>query len=192
DLRGALVAAGVLSYRVLLFERDPAGEFKPPKEYPQRAIVTASTHDLPTLAGWWEGRDIVVRAELGLFPKEETRAEQSAIRAQDRIRLLQALAREGLLPPGIDRDLIPAMTPELDAPGVSHIYCSPYLRARAESRHGYDIVNHRELNPEIGSREDFERFVDALAARGMSHIADIVPNHMAVMGRDNAWWMDVL
>jgi len=115
DLRGALVAAGVLSYRVLLFERDPAGEFKPPAEYPQQAIVTASTHDLPTLAGWWEGRDIVLRAELGLFPKEETRSEQTAIRAQDRIRLLRALEREGLLPQGVGKDpaSTPAMTPEL-------------------------------------------------------------------------------
>ncbi len=115
DLRGALAAAAVLSYRVLLFERDPAGDFKPPAEYPKQAIVTASTHDLPTLAGWWEARDIVLRAELGLFPEEETRAEQSALRAQDRTRLLRALEREGLLPDGVTTDpaSAPAMTPPL-------------------------------------------------------------------------------
>jgi (1->4)-alpha-D-glucan 1-alpha-D-glucosylmutase len=115
DLRGALDSAGVLSYRVLLFERDPSGEFKRPAAYPKQAIVTASTHDLPTLAGWWEGLDIALRAGLGLFPSENTRAEQLLARAQDRARLLRALEREGLLPKGlgIDPVSIPTMTDEL-------------------------------------------------------------------------------
>lgn len=87
---------------------------------------------------------------------------------------------------------VTALVPYLDALGISHVYCSPYLRARPGSRHGYDIVDHSMLNPEIGSREDFDRMVETLAARGMSHLCDVVPNHMAVMGEDNAWWMDVL
>jgi (1->4)-alpha-D-glucan 1-alpha-D-glucosylmutase len=82
--------------------------------------------------------------------------------------------------------------PYLAALGVSHVYCSPYLRARAGSRHGYDIVDHGAFNPEIGSREDFERFAAELARHGMGQIADVVPNHVAIMGSDNAWWMDVL
>ena len=82
--------------------------------------------------------------------------------------------------------------PYLAALGVSHVYCSPYLRARPGSMHGYDIVDHDALNPEIGSRDDFERFVATLAAHGMGQMCDIVPNHMGVMGADNAWWMDVL
>ena len=87
---------------------------------------------------------------------------------------------------------VTALVPYLDALGISHVYCSPYLRARPGSRHGYDIVDHRMLNPEIGSREDFDRMVEVLARHGMSHLCDVVPNHMAVMGADNAWWMDVL
>src|SRR5512145_314785 len=85
-----------------------------------------------------------------------------------------------------------ALVPYLAALGISHLYCSPYLRARPGSTHGYDIVDHRSLNPEIGSNEDFERLVETLARHGMSHLCDVVPNHMAVMGADNAWWMDVL
>jgi (1->4)-alpha-D-glucan 1-alpha-D-glucosylmutase len=87
---------------------------------------------------------------------------------------------------------VTALVPYFAALGISHVYCSPYLRARPGSRHGYDIVDHAMLNPELGSREDFDRMVEALAREGMSHLCDVVPNHMAVMGGDNAWWMDVL
>ena len=85
-----------------------------------------------------------------------------------------------------------ALVPYLASLGISHVYCSPYLRARPGSRHGYDIVDHRMLNPEIGSEKDFAQLVAELARHGMSHLCDIVPNHMAIMGEDNAWWMDVL
>ncbi|MGZ5027693.1 MAG: alpha-amylase family glycosyl hydrolase, partial [Methylobacter sp.] len=82
--------------------------------------------------------------------------------------------------------------PYLRRLGISHCYVSPYLKARPGSTHGYDIVDHNEFNPEIGSREDFERFIEALHDSGMGLITDIVPNHMAIMGSDNSWWLDVL
>ena len=85
-----------------------------------------------------------------------------------------------------------AIVPYLSALGISHCYVSPCLKARAGSMHGYDIVDHNSLNPEIGSPEDFDRFVATLHEHGMGLILDIVPNHMGVMGRDNAWWLDVL
>jgi maltooligosyltrehalose synthase len=66
--------------------------------------------------------------------------------------------------------------------GISHCYASPYLKARPGSSHGYDIVDHNELNPEIGSHEDFERFIAELRRNGMGLITDIVPNHMGIMG----------
>ncbi|HXZ81300.1 MAG TPA: malto-oligosyltrehalose synthase [Terriglobales bacterium] len=84
------------------------------------------------------------------------------------------------------------LVPYLKELGISHCYASPYLRARPGSTHGYDIIDHNTLNPEIGSREDFEHFVSTLHEHGMSHILDVVPNHMGVMGSDNAWWLDVL
>jgi malto-oligosyltrehalose synthase len=89
------------------------------------------------------------------------------------------------------RDLT-AIVPYLAALGISHVYCSPYFRARAGSAHGYDVVDHNSFNPEIGTREEFDRLVAELRAHGMGHILDIVPNHVGVMGSDNAWWMDVL
>lgn len=85
-----------------------------------------------------------------------------------------------------------AIVPYLAALGVSHVYCSPYLRARSGSLHGYDIVDHQSLNPEIGSPEDFEHFVSELRRYGMGQILDVVPNHMGIMGADNGWWLDVL
>ena len=84
------------------------------------------------------------------------------------------------------------IVPYLAALGISHCYASPYLRARPGSMHGYDIIDHHHLNPEIGTPEDYERFVAALHEHGMGQILDIVPNHMGVMGADNAWWLDVL
>ncbi|TMH36218.1 MAG: malto-oligosyltrehalose synthase [Betaproteobacteria bacterium] len=310
ELRETLARAGISSTRLFLFERQASGEFKRPAGYLQQAIVCASTHDLPTLAGWWEGRDLALRAELSLFPDEATLERHVAARAEDRARVLRALDSEGLLPPGVGLDpaalrvmtreialalhsflartpsevmlvqledvigvreqanlpatvdehpnwrrklplelerwplndafsnltatlqaerprttesmaqkardsssmptRIPratyrlqlhrdfsfahatALVPYLAALGVSHVYCSPYLRARAGSRHGYDIVDHAEINPEIGTLADFERFTAELARHGMGQIADVVPNHMGIMGSDNAWWMDVL
>jgi (1->4)-alpha-D-glucan 1-alpha-D-glucosylmutase len=84
------------------------------------------------------------------------------------------------------------IVPYLSDLGISHCYISPCLKARPGSMHGYDIVDHNSFNPEIGTAEDFDRFVAALHERGMGLILDIVPNHMGVMGSDNAWWLDVL
>ncbi len=84
------------------------------------------------------------------------------------------------------------IVPYLASLGISHLYCSPYFRARPGSTHGYDVVDHNTFNPEIGTRADFERFVAALSEHDMSHIADFVPNHVGIMGADNVWWLDVL
>ena len=87
---------------------------------------------------------------------------------------------------------VTALVPYLARLGISHVYCSPYLLARPGSTHGYDITDHNALNPEIGSAEDFERFLSVLKDHGMGHLLDMVPNHMGVLGADNAWWLDVL
>ena len=305
EVRSGLQHAGVMSYRLLYFERNEHGDFKAPAEYPVDALVAATTHDLATLSGFWEGHDLELRRKLRLFPSEELREQYVVARAQDRARLALALERTKLLPEGqsaapiaatmtpeltralyaylahtparllavqledvlcvreqanlpgtvdehpnwrrklpltleeIERDerfraltdalarirpaaAIPrerpsaahpriprctyrlqlnssftfadvtALIPYLARLGVSHVYCSPYLRARAGSTHGYDIIDHNSLNPEIGSAEDFDRFVERLREHGMGHILDVVPNHMGVMGADNAWWLDVL
>lgn len=84
------------------------------------------------------------------------------------------------------------LVPYLAELGISHCYASPYLRARPGSMHGYDIIDHCHLNPEIGTPENYDRFVAALHEHGMGQILDVVPNHMGIMGADNAWWLEVL
>ncbi|MBV8913048.1 MAG: malto-oligosyltrehalose synthase [Acetobacteraceae bacterium] len=84
------------------------------------------------------------------------------------------------------------LVPYFEKLGISHLYASPLLTARAGSTHGYDIVNHNEINPELGGEEALRRLVAALREREMGLILDIVPNHMGVGGNDNAWWLDVL
>src|SRR5690349_21280831 len=84
------------------------------------------------------------------------------------------------------------IAPYLAALGISHVYASPYLRARPGSTHGYDIVAHDQLNPELGSTEDFARMNEAFAAHGLGQILDFVPNHMGVGGADNPLCLDVL
>jgi len=85
-----------------------------------------------------------------------------------------------------------ALVPYYSRLGISHLYASPLLTARAGSTHGYDIVDHNTINPELGGEEALRRMVAALRAHAMGLILDIVPNHMGVGGNDNAWWLDVL
>ena len=84
------------------------------------------------------------------------------------------------------------LVPYLSELGVSHLYASPILTARAGSMHGYDVVDPTRVNPELGGEAGLRDLVAALRAAGLGIIVDIVPNHMAVGGDDNAWWMDVL
>ena len=75
--------------------------------------------------------------------------------------------------------------------GISHLYLSPILTARPGSLHGYDVVDHGAVNPELGGEQGLLQLCAATRARGLGIVVDIVPNHMAV-GGDNAWWVDVL
>lgn len=89
-------------------------------------------------------------------------------------------------------DAAAAVVPYLASLGISHVYTSPILAARPGSMHGYDIVDHGAINPELGGKPALLRLVAAIRAHGMGLIIDIVPNHMSVGGSDNAWWLDVL
>lgn len=75
--------------------------------------------------------------------------------------------------------------------GISHVYASPYLAAEKGSTHGYNLVDPGRLNPEIGDEADYVTWTDRLARRGMGHIVDVVPNHMAA-STANPWWTDLL
>ncbi len=101
EVREALAAAGFYGYRLLIFEKHGDGRYRAPGEYPRQALASVATHDLPTLDGFWRGRDLEVKAALGQYPSDEARAGDAEGRRWDRLRLLEALAREGLLPPGL-------------------------------------------------------------------------------------------
>jgi (1->4)-alpha-D-glucan 1-alpha-D-glucosylmutase len=311
QMREAMREGDLLSYKPLLFEKDEEGAFRRPAQWQPKALAVVSTHDLPTLRGFWLGEDIELSSALGLYPDAAAHESHVLSRAQDRARLLLALQREELLPegakvqppslpdaspafvdavyaylartpcwlvgvqledvsgqklqvnvPGTTEDRFPNWrrklpvsieglasdarwsslaavlraersgprpmeTPPMELPpldtanvpcatyrvqfhkgctfehvtqavpylralGISHLYSSPYLRARPGSTHGYDIVDHGELNPEVGDEAALTRLGQALRRGGMGQILDIVPNHMGVLEADNAWWLDVL
>ncbi len=311
-MRDAMREGRLLSYRPLLFERAEDGSFRPPAQWHPQALAVVSTHDLPTLRGFWLGEDIELSARLSLYPDQAAHEAQVLSRAQDRARLLLALRHEGLLPEGtsvqptslpdatqafvdavyaylartpcwlvgvqledvtgqvlqvnvpgttedrfpnwrrklgvgveelasdarwgslaavlraersgpapgastqdddippLDTAAVPGSTyrvqfhkdftfehmaralPYLHALGISHLYSSPYLRARPGSTHGYDIVDHSAVNPEVGDAAAHVKLCQALKRHGMGQILDIVPNHMGVLEADNGWWLDVL
>lgn len=95
EIRAAMAEHRVYSYRVLLFERDDAGKFRPPGDYPRAALVTVSTHDLPPFASFWSGSDITLRARLGLYPEPAQAEEEQRARGETRSALLEALRAAG-------------------------------------------------------------------------------------------------
>jgi len=88
---GIMAAAGLLSYKVLFFERWESGLFQRPELYPAQSMVTVSTHDLPTLTGWWTGRDLHWRQTLNLYPSEAMGQQERNDRIEDRNLLIAAL-----------------------------------------------------------------------------------------------------
>ncbi|WP_312773007.1 malto-oligosyltrehalose synthase [Pseudomonas rhodesiae] len=88
-------------------------------------------------------------------------------------------------------DAVP-LVPYFAQLGISHLYASPLLSARAGSMHGYDVVDPTRVNPELGGEDALRRLVAALREHDMGLILDIVSNHMAVGGADNPWWLDLL
>jgi (1->4)-alpha-D-glucan 1-alpha-D-glucosylmutase len=76
--------------------------------------------------------------------------------------------------------------------GISHVYSSPILTARAGSQHGYDVVRYDAVNPELGGEDGFREMAAVLREHGVGIILDIVPNHVAVGGADNPMWLDLL
>ncbi|MGZ3714349.1 MAG: alpha-amylase family glycosyl hydrolase, partial [Ktedonobacterales bacterium] len=96
------------------------------------------------------------------------------------------------LHPGFGFDAAAGTVDYLAALGVSHLYSSPSLQAAPGSTHGYDVVDPKHVNRELGGAEAYSRLHEALTHANLGNILDIVPNHMAIGARDNAWWWDVL
>jgi 4-alpha-glucanotransferase len=114
EMRDALTHWGVLGYRLLYFERD-GDDFLAPDLYTPAAVASITTHDLPTLTGFWEGADIAARRDAGLLPNPADYERQTADRTRARQALLDTLHRAGLLTAETPRDAesLPALTPSL-------------------------------------------------------------------------------
>lgn len=121
EFRDMLQQSRILSYRLLYFERNyPDPSFKLPGQYVPTALCAVTTHDLPTLYGYWEGRDIEVKDRLGIYADDRAREQDCAARQRDRGLILSALGQENLLPDGFPED--PAMVPHMTAELCSAIY----------------------------------------------------------------------
>ncbi len=91
-----------------------------------------------------------------------------------------------------DFDAAAAVVPYLKALGITHLYASPFTRARKGSAHGYDVTDHTQFNDELGGEAGFERLSAALRQHDLGLILDFVPNHVGVHFADNPWWLDML
>jgi 4-alpha-glucanotransferase len=125
EIREALGAFGILSYRLLYFERN-GPDFKPPAEYPVQALAATTTHDLPTIAGFWTGTDIEARLHAGTIDQGAFEARQ-AERPRDKQRLLEALFAARLLPEDYEHDAvkIPELTGELHSAILGYLAMTP-------------------------------------------------------------------
>jgi len=125
-IREVLYRFGILSYRLLYFEQNQ-GWFRSPQEYPRNALVSATTHDLPTLAGFWLGRDIELRHDSGLLPDEATYRSLREQRDSQKQRLLDKLAELQLLPDWFPRNAaeVPELTGELHNAIVGFLATTP-------------------------------------------------------------------
>lgn len=96
------------------------------------------------------------------------------------------------LTPDFGFDRVIDLVPYLKALGISHVYTSPYLQAAEGSTHGYDVVDSTRVNRELGGAQLHQQMCETIQAAGLSHLIDVVPNHMAIPGQQNPWWWDVL
>jgi 4-alpha-glucanotransferase len=113
EIRDMLSRFGILSYRLFYFEKHRDGSFKASSEYPQQALVASTTHDLPTVVGFWTFRDIEARRAAGLADEQAWRSQMNDRRAEKQ-RMLDILHQEGLLPHDYARNADDI--PEIDGP----------------------------------------------------------------------------
>ena len=168
EMRVAMPQFGLYHYKVLLFEQFE-GRFRAPQEYASRALATVTTHDMPTLKSYWEGRDIELRRNLHLYPNHEIEREVSEGRSRDREMLLTALKEQGLLPaPGFDAGS--AFTPELAQALHTYLARSAAILAAVQLE---DLLGMEEPVNIPGTHNEYPNWqrkvsqsVEAVASRG--------------------------
>lgn len=125
-VRETLARFGILSYRLFYFEKNERGEFRRNEEYPKQALVSSTTHDLPTLAGFWTGSDIEARRAAQLIDEETARA-QRAVRDAEKQKMANVLFDLGLMPEHLPRNIhaYPELTGELHNAIVGFLAMTP-------------------------------------------------------------------
>ncbi len=144
-IREALEHFGMLSYRLLYFEKNRRGEFKSYREYPRQALVSVTTHDLPTLAGFWTGADIEARRRAGVLPDGELYRAQLSARGREKQALLDLFTASGLLPSYAPKsaDQIPELSGELHNAAVGFLASCPSMLM---------LINQEDLTKETAQQ----------------------------------------
>jgi 4-alpha-glucanotransferase len=144
-VRHTLERFGILSYRLFYFEKRANGEFKTYREYPERALVSSTTHDLPTLAGFWVGEDIEARRRAGMFPDDGMYARQVQDRAREKQKMLDLLFSLDLLPAHSPRSVaqVPELSGELHNAVIGFLALTPSQLL---------AVNQEDLTKEIAQQ----------------------------------------
>jgi len=194
EFRRTLERFGILSYRLLYFERHPDSRFHPPEEYQRQALVSSTTHDLATLAGFWLNRDIEARHAAGLLGSEDVYRKQLADRAADKQKMLDALFEAGLLPDWFARRAsdVPELVGELHSAIVGFMAQTPSMLL---------LLNQEDLTKEIeqqnlpGStwqypnwRRKMKFSVEELRYSGLAHdFAAMFRDWLERSGRRSPW-----
>lgn len=152
-MREAMAEHALLSYKPLIFERLEGGAFRPPADWQTQALAVVSTHDLPTLKGFWGGDDIAIQQSLGWLGDGDAHVQAQLARAQDRTHLLAALDAQQLLPPGVtlDAQSAPEMTPALAAAVHAFLARTPCQLLGVQLE---DLTGQREQLNVPGTTED--------------------------------------
>jgi 4-alpha-glucanotransferase len=126
-IRKELARFGILSYRLFYFEKDEQENFRPPGAYPRQSLVSITTHDLPTLPGFWSGRDIEARRAAGLLGNGDAYQRQLEARAREKQKMLDLLLRFGFLPEWFPRNSaeVPELCGELHSAVVGFLASTP-------------------------------------------------------------------
>jgi 4-alpha-glucanotransferase len=158
-IRAQLAQARVLSYRVFYFERAADGAMKSPSDYPAQSLAVATTHDLPTLTGFWSGEDLQIRAKLNTATDGSAHHHAWEERQRDKKAILSALQRENLLPNGVTQDLAtaPAMTTDLCQAIHTYLARTPSCLVLANLEDGLGELSQTNLPGTIDSHPNWTR-----------------------------------
>jgi 4-alpha-glucanotransferase len=187
EIRDMLGRFRILSYRLFYFEKYRDGRFKQSYEYPRQALVSSSTHDLPTMCGYWLGRDIEARKQAGLVD-ERGAAQQFDDRRRERQNMLNALQNERLLPNWYPRDAnqIPEVDGDLHQAIVAFLARVPSMLLLLNQE---DLTKETEQQNLPGSTSEYPNWQRKMRARleelntTWAPYAQMLRNQLAMNGR---------